>query len=332
MLKNGQTEATTRILVVDDSEDSRELSEAALHSAGYKDVVTAASAADAYNLLDIGKRVAGGAAAVDLILLDVVMPDVDGIEVCARVRGDGRYADVPIIMVTSLADMDSLANAFMAGANDYINKPLNRIELLARVRSALKLKAELVRRQERERELLNFVSNRGNGRPSTCFDDVTGLFVGEVAEAYLTGAPGRGAGEPISVITLAVDRLDACRAAQGEKAANAILAAVAATVRAASAAVGVIAASYRNGILVVVAPGYNTAAAVKFAESLRTAVARLALKNVEAISADHVTVSLAVSCNHATRETDHIKLLTQAINSVQIAAARGGGNEVAVSA
>ena len=332
MLKSGQTEAITRILVVDDSEDSRELCEAVLHSAGYKDVVTAASAVDAYNFLDIGKPIAGGAVAVDLIVLDIVMPDIDGVEVCARVRGDGRYADVPIIMVTSLADMDSLANAFMAGANDYINKPLNRIELLARVRSALKLKAELGRRRERERELLNFMSNRGNGTPSTCFDHVTGLFVAEVAEAYLTGAPGRGSGEPLSVITIAVDRLDACRAAQGEKAANAILAAVAATVRAATAAVGVIAASYDNGIFVIVAPGYKTAAAVKFAETLRAAIARLALKNVEAISADHVTVSLAVSCSRATRKADRIKLLTQAINSVQVAAARGGGNDIAVSA
>src|SRR5882757_9638709 len=112
MLTNGHTEAIMRILVVDDSEDSRELTEAALHSAGYKDVVTAGSAKDAFKALAIGNGVNAVPAPVDLILLDIVMPDVDGIEACARIRSDGRYGDIPIIMVTSLADMDSLSNAF----------------------------------------------------------------------------------------------------------------------------------------------------------------------------------------------------------------------------
>lgn len=331
MLKNGQTKGTMRILVVDDSEDARDLIEGALLSAGYKDVVSATSAADAYGALDIGKRANGDAAPIDLILLDIVMPDVDGIEACARIRSDGRYGDIPIIMVTALADMDSLANAFMAGANDYINKPLNRIELLARVRASLKLKAELVRRLERERELLNFVSSRGDRRPGTCIDEVTGLFVGEFAEAYLTATAKQTEGQPISVITLAVDRLDACRAATGDKMANSILASVATVVRAATATVGVIAAAYRNGIIVVVAPGYTTAAAVKLAESMRAAVAHLGLSNVEAIKADYVTASLAVSSGHAKPDADSIKLLTQAINSVQLLAARGGGEVVTVS-
>ncbi len=153
------------------------------------------------------------------------------------------------------------------------------------MRAALKLKAELARRQDREKELLNFVSNRGDRRPGSCIDDLTGLFVAEVAEAYLTGTPARSDAEPLSVITLAVDRLDACRAARGDKAANAILASVAAAIRSTSAAVGVVAASYRNGLFVIVAPGYDATAGRKFAESLRAAVAHLALTNVEAISA-----------------------------------------------
>lgn len=318
-----------RILIVDDSDDFRDIIEAALHSAGYKNVVTAASAWDAFKVLDIGKDASNGAVPVDIILLDILMPDVDGIEACARIRSDGRYADVPIIMVSALADVDSLSNAFMAGANDYIHKPINRIELLARVRAALKLKAELVRRQERERELLNFVSNWGDRRATLWIDDVTGMFVGEVAEAYLTAAPVGG--EPMSVITLAIDRLDACRAAKGDKTANAILACVAAAIRAATATVGVVAASYRNGLFVIVAPGYNATAAIKLAETLRAEVARLALSNVESIAADHVTASLAVSSGYATRDTDRIKLLTQAIYSVQGSAARGGGEVIAMS-
>ena len=121
------------------------------------------------------------------MLLDIVMPEMDGVEACARIRNDPRYADLPIIMVTSLDDMNSLANAFVAGATDYVTKPVNRVELVARVRAALRLKQELDRRQARERELLTFLSSWGDRRASLLIDEATGLFVGEAAEAYLTG-------------------------------------------------------------------------------------------------------------------------------------------------
>src|SRR5579862_4692204 len=173
-----------RILVVDDQEDSRDLTEGALLSAGYTDIVTAESGWGALKILDVGRTTEAGPP-VDLMLLDIVMPEMDGVEACARVRNDERYADLPIIMVTSLDDMDSLTNAFVAGANDYVTKPINRIELVARVRAALKLKAELDRRQARERELLAFLSSWGDRRASLWIDENTGLFVGEVAEAYL---------------------------------------------------------------------------------------------------------------------------------------------------
>ena len=166
-------------------EDSRDLTEGALLSAGYTDIVTAASGWEALKILDVG-RTTEEAPAVDVVLLDIVMPEMDGVEACARIRNDARYADMPIIMVTSLDDMDSLANAFVAGATDYITKPVNRVELVARVRAALRLKQELDRRLARERELLAFLSNWGDRRASSLIDEATGLFVGEAAEAYLT--------------------------------------------------------------------------------------------------------------------------------------------------
>jgi sigma-B regulation protein RsbU (phosphoserine phosphatase) len=130
-----------RILVVDDSDDGREIAAAMLLAAGYENVATAGSAADAFAVLTIGGPTTEPPAAVGLLLLDIVMPGMNGIEACARIRTDPRYSDVPIIMVTSLADMESLSNAFVAGATDYVTKPLNRVELLARIRSALKFKA-----------------------------------------------------------------------------------------------------------------------------------------------------------------------------------------------
>src|ERR1700741_2354726 len=112
------TEATVRILIVDDSQDSRDLEEGTLLSGGYDNVVTADSGWQALKLLDIGRK-SDEHPDFDVVLLDVVMPDIDGVETCARIRNDPRCADLPIIMVTSCDDTDTLRNAFVAGATDY---------------------------------------------------------------------------------------------------------------------------------------------------------------------------------------------------------------------
>jgi sigma-B regulation protein RsbU (phosphoserine phosphatase) len=211
-----------RILVIDDSEDSRDLTEGALLSAGYTDVETASSGWQALKILDVGSAT-DEKPTVDVALLDILMPEMDGVEVCARIRNDRRYADLPIIMVTALDDMNSLSNAFVAGATDYVTKPVNRIELIARVRASLKLKQELDRRQERERELLSFLSSWGDRRAALWIDETTGLFVGEVAEAYLTGICGCESEEAISILALTLDRFDDYRRANGEAAARRVL-------------------------------------------------------------------------------------------------------------
>jgi CheY-like chemotaxis protein len=131
-------EANMRILVIDDQEDSRDVTDAVLISAGFSDVVTAASAWDALRILGIWPKT-DHAQSVDLILLDIVMQEnIDGIEICARVRKDERYADLPIIMLTSLDDEESLKDAFAAGATDYITKPFTQTELVAHMQSAVK--------------------------------------------------------------------------------------------------------------------------------------------------------------------------------------------------
>jgi len=319
-----------RILIVDDSEDSRDITEAALLSAGYRDIAMASSAQEAFSLLGLLNESDDERARVDIIILDIVMPEIDGIEACARIRNDLRYTDVPIIMVTSLADMDSLANAFVAGANDYITKPVNRVELLARVRSALKLKGELERRQQRERELLTFLSTWGDRRASIWIDEATGLFVGEVAEAYLTNADKRHSQDQISLLALSVDRLDIYRSGQGEEVVRGILSRVAQAVRGAVATIGAIAASYRNGLIILVLPEYGAAPARKLAEALRAAVARLDIANSEAIAADHVTASVAVVTGTARRGLGRVHLLTHAISTIKSATAAGGNRVVAV--
>jgi PleD family two-component response regulator len=320
-----------RILVVDDAEDSRDIIEAALMSGGYRDIAGVDSGWEALKFLDVGHGGDQSAPRADVVLLDIMMPEIDGIETCARIRSDPRYADTPIIMVTSLDDMDSLANAFIAGANDYINKPLNRIELIARVRAALKLKAELERRLARERELLQFLSTWGDRHVGDWVDDSTGLFVGAVGEAYLTAVSECRRGESISVLALAVDRLEAIRAAQGEHAARDILVEVAGAVRRAAASVGVVAACYRNGLIIIVVPEWGATSAKILGENLRRAVFELNIANRESIAADHVTASVAVATAYIRDGVDRVQLLTRAISGAQAAAAAEGNRLISLN-
>jgi sigma-B regulation protein RsbU (phosphoserine phosphatase) len=315
-----------RILVIDDSEEGLEIAVAMLATAGYEHVSTAGSAADAYRLLGIGEP-ATQPSAVDLMLLDIMMPEIDGIEACARIRSDPRYSSVPIIMVTSLGDTDSLANAFVAGATDYITKPVNRVELLARVRSALKLKAELDRREARELELMQLASKSGDRRASNWIDGVTGLFSGEMAEAYLVTDANFPPGSDTSVIALAVDRLDAYRATQGNAAAG-IMTRVADAVRTTVAAVGVVAAVYRDGVIVLVLPQQPSGPALKLGKALRAAISDLRIANPETIAANHVTASVAVITGRIKDGAGRIQLLTRAISVLSKVAAAGGDRVV----
>jgi signal transduction histidine kinase len=84
----------------------------------------------------------------DLILLDVMMPDMDGIEVCQLLKTNPQYQHIPIIIVTALSDKEDLARCLDAGADDFVSKPINSAELRARVRSMLRIKSQYDRIQE----------------------------------------------------------------------------------------------------------------------------------------------------------------------------------------
>ncbi len=121
---------TTTILIVDDSPIGRSVLESLLFSVEYN----VAIAEDGPQALEMAAKIVP-----DLILLDVMMPGMDGFEVCQRLRDDPLLADVPVVMVTALDDSASRLRAFEVGADDLISKPFNRLELLARVRTITRL-------------------------------------------------------------------------------------------------------------------------------------------------------------------------------------------------
>lgn len=139
------------ILIVDDSPDQQTLLRSILGKAGHTDILSADSAKAASSFLNL----AGGKLTqpIDLILMDVLMPEQDGVETCRQIKNCAHLRDIPLIMVTAKNDLSNLQAAFAAGANDYINKPVQSVELLARVSSALALKQETDRRMAHESEL-----------------------------------------------------------------------------------------------------------------------------------------------------------------------------------
>lgn len=84
---------------------------------------------------------------VDLVLLDVMMPEMDGVEVCSRIKNDPRWPFIPVAMVTALNDREEMAFCLQSGADDFISKPVNPLELRARARSLLRLKDQYDRLQ-----------------------------------------------------------------------------------------------------------------------------------------------------------------------------------------
>ena len=122
---------TARVLVVDDIPANVKLLEAKL-GAEYFDVVTAGSGADA--LAAIAKD------CPDIVLLDVMMPGMDGFEVCRRIKTNPKTAHLPVVMVTALDQVSDRVQGLEAGADDFLTKPVNDIALFARVRSLVRLK------------------------------------------------------------------------------------------------------------------------------------------------------------------------------------------------
>ncbi|TWA67122.1 sigma-B regulation protein RsbU (phosphoserine phosphatase) [Azospirillum brasilense] len=126
---------TARVLVVDDNRVNRHLLQALLERGGVTRIEMAEDGNDALARLDSFRP--------DLILLDLMMPNLDGFEMCRRLRALPAWKDLPVLVQSSLNRAEDRAKAFAAGATDYVTKPINAVELLARVRIHLQNRALL---------------------------------------------------------------------------------------------------------------------------------------------------------------------------------------------
>jgi CheY-like chemotaxis protein len=136
-----------RILAVDDDQSIVEILELALISMGHEEVSTARCAAEALDTIEISGE------PFDCILLDIQMPETDGIELCSMIREIPGYRKTPIIMLTAMSDRKFIDRAFVAGATDYITKPFEAIELNTRLAVAEKLNNEIRENSKRPNKL-----------------------------------------------------------------------------------------------------------------------------------------------------------------------------------
>ncbi len=144
-----------RILVVDDILPNVKLLEAKL-SADYYDVITAQSGEEAIRRAQHDSP--------DMILLDIMMPGMDGFETCQRLKADPATAHIPVVMVTALSDSEDRVKGLESGADDFLSKPVNDIALMARVRSLVRLKMAADEWRARERTASQFgVTEGGTG-------------------------------------------------------------------------------------------------------------------------------------------------------------------------
>ncbi|KOS61136.1 fused response regulator/phosphatase [Lysinibacillus agricola] len=140
------------ILLVDDNQVNLFVIDKILKNAGYDNCVSLTSAYELFDYLQLDAPNSTGNS-VDLILLDIMMPEIDGIEACKRIKQNERFKDIQVIFVTALEDKNTLAKALDIGGVDYITKPINKTELLARIRVALRLKAELDWHTQQEKKI-----------------------------------------------------------------------------------------------------------------------------------------------------------------------------------
>ncbi len=144
-------EKKRNILVVDDAPDNLMLLEAILDNDEFQGIFLASSAAEAYEFIGITPSERN--VDIDLILMDIMMPEITGIEAIREIRRHEEYQDIPIVVVSARSETQDLVEAFEAGAVDYLTKPINELELLARIRSMLRLKSETDHRKFHEKEL-----------------------------------------------------------------------------------------------------------------------------------------------------------------------------------
>jgi two-component system cell cycle response regulator len=250
-----------RILIVDDHDDNVELLRARLESWGY----TTDDARDGEEAL---RKIE--AAPPDLVLLDVMMPRIDGFEVARRVKSNRDLPFIPIIMQTALDSTQDKVEGLESGADDYITKPIDFAELRARLTSMLRIKRLQEELEERERELME-ANERLRHMSET--DALTGLDNRRNLERRLREMMehAKRLDEPFACVMCDIDRFKSVNDTHGHQAGDAVLRQMARILRQAVREIDRV-GRYGGEEFMILCPGTTPDDTITFAERMRKAV------------------------------------------------------------
>lgn len=291
-----------KILIVDDSELSRLLLESILRGDGYQDILVAESPAEMFELLAGRSREGVDHSSVDLILMDIVMPEMDGIEATRRLKARNHWRDIPVVMVSVKDEEESLERAFDAGAIDYISKPVSKVELRARVRSILKLKEEMDQRKKRERELLVLTGRLEEAneklRRLSNLDGLTGIANRRYLDETLPREWRRTtrSRQFISAIMVDIDFFKSFNDTYGHQHGDVCLMSVAQALNKAMRRPADFLARYGGEEFIAVLPETDLEGAMMVAEAMHLNVSGLALEHAGSRVSSYVTVSIGIAC------------------------------------
>jgi diguanylate cyclase (GGDEF)-like protein len=245
---------SSRVLIVDDHEDNVEVIRARLEASGYQ----VESAADGEEALDRVRQ-----RPPDLILLDVMMPRIDGMEVARRIKADETLPFIPIIMQTALDTVEHKVEGLGAGADDYVTKPINFAELEARVKSMLRIKVlqdELARANDELRRM-------------AVTDSLTGLHNRRNVELLLHDMFEHSVRlhEPLACAMFDLDHFKSVNDTYGHQAGDAVLQQLAGILKASAREIDKV-GRYGGEEFIILLPGTVLDAAVTFAERTRQQV------------------------------------------------------------
>ena len=295
------------ILVVDDSVHVHKQIEVFLKTAGYSKLLFADSAPEVFKHLNV-ESPEKEPNKVDLILMDIYMPGLSGVEICRKIKAIEHLRDIPIVMVTAEDTDAGLQLAFEAGAVDYIKKPVSEVELVVRVGSVLKLKHEMDERINREKELLSITSlleesNQKLQQVNTILnrlsriDGLTGianrrhfddLFYQEWKRA------GR-LSKPISVILVDIDFFKNFNDTYGHQLGDECLKQVASALSRALKRPCDVIARYGGEEFVAFLPETDEKGAVMVAETMQVSMANVNIPHRNSPVSDKVTISIGVA-------------------------------------
>lgn len=255
--------------------------------------------------------------APDIILLDIGLPDLDGLEVCRRLKANPRLEQVPVVFLTARTSGEDEIDGLEAGGIDYITKPINPAVLKARLRNHLELK------QNRD-ELVRLART----------DGLTGLYNRRTFDDLLRREWRRLArtGEPLAVIMMDVDHFKLYNDTYGHGGGDLCLQ------RVARAAVGAlqrpadVVARYGGEEFVALLPVTKLEGAIAVAEAIRAAVAGLEIPHTASKTSAHVTVSLGAACTVPQPDKDPASLLALADQQLYAAKSEGRNRVKGVNA